>query len=118
MLHVAVELCQPGDLLVVALSSDNCDGMFGELLATSLQARGVRGLVIDAVGEDMGFPVGHVHGQLGTRKNLQSVGSRAPRGFDRVGRVVVCDRENRKHAVPCQNHELRRRQRAVGHRGV
>lgn len=48
MLHVAVELCQPGDMLVVALSSDNEDGMFGELLATSLKSRGVVGLVIDA----------------------------------------------------------------------
>ncbi|WP_119305067.1 4-carboxy-4-hydroxy-2-oxoadipate aldolase/oxaloacetate decarboxylase [Dongia deserti] len=63
MIHVAVELCQPGDMLVVAVSSDNYDGMFGELLATSLRARGVRGLIIDAGCRDvaalkeLGFPV-------------------------------------------------------------
>ena len=43
-----MELCQPGDVLVVAVSAENYDGMFGELLATSYQTRGVAGLVIDA----------------------------------------------------------------------
>lgn len=48
MLHVAAELIQPGDVVVMAVSTDNEDGMFGELLATSYHARGAKGLVIDA----------------------------------------------------------------------
>jgi 4-hydroxy-4-methyl-2-oxoglutarate aldolase len=63
MIHVAVEQCRQGDVMVVGVTTENDDGMFGDLLATSLKARGVVALIIDAgvrdvaTLTDMKFPV-------------------------------------------------------------
>jgi 4-hydroxy-4-methyl-2-oxoglutarate aldolase len=63
MLHVVAEMIQPGDIVIVGVSAENTDGMFGELLATSFRARGAKGLVIEAGCRDvaelqaMDFPV-------------------------------------------------------------
>jgi 4-hydroxy-4-methyl-2-oxoglutarate aldolase len=65
MIHAAIEVCRPGDVLVVAITeeTDECWGMFGDLLATSCRAHGVAGLVIESGVRDsaeltaMQFPV-------------------------------------------------------------
>jgi 4-hydroxy-4-methyl-2-oxoglutarate aldolase len=141
MIHAAIEVCEPGDVLLVAPTSASTDGMFGELLASSCIAHGIVGLVIDAGVRDvaeltaMNFPVwskaisaqGTVKASAGSvNVDLICAGALVHPGDIVVGDadgVVIVKREDgnevaRLSALRAEKEEATRRRLQAGELGI